>query len=100
MLLIFKNFKQTKIINLIPNLALFFIASERLVLALLASLFDLKQNSKMAMNMATTNNAAREKIYYYFYILVKQSLFFREINIVPKKKNTPTTLARDKSPLT
>ena len=90
-----------KINNHIPNLALFFIASERLVLALLASLFDLKQNSKMAMNMATTNNAARGKnIYYYFYILVKQSLFFREIKMAPKKKNTPTTLARDKSPLT
>ena len=59
----------------IPNLALFFIASERLVLALLASLLDLKQNSKMAMNIATTNNAAREKIYYYFYILVKQIFF-------------------------
>ena len=52
----------------IPNLALFFIASERLVLALLASLFDLKQNSKMAMNMATTNNAAREKKYITIFI--------------------------------
>ena len=60
----------------IPNLALFFIASERLVLALLASLFDLKQNSKMAMNMATTNNAARGKNILSFLYFGKTKFFF------------------------
>ena len=63
-MIFFLNYVNSyKYIEIIPNLALFFIASERLVLALLASLFDLKQNSKMAMNMATTNNAAKMKTY-------------------------------------
>ena len=53
--------------------ALFFIASDNVVLALLASALDLKQNSRMAMNMAKTKKAA-------------------------KKKNTPTTLANESTP--
>ena len=54
-------------------LALVFMASEIEVLAFLASTFDLKQNSKSAINMAKTKNPA-------------------------KKKNTPTTLAKVKVP--